>query len=212
MINKKIVVFDFDGVIADSFATQLEAALEIIEEMGIDRPKMTIEEIKDFVRINGHLELLKLINFPKFKIFNLLSLVKKKQGQKIITVKIFKGIKIVLKKLAKKYDLYLLTGNTNTYIDPFLKSYKIDKLFKGMYSDTLDKGKKVVFNNFNNDHKDEILNSYYIGDEVSDINDSQKIGFKCIASTWGITSVERLSASNPYAIATSPLDIMNYIK
>lgn len=212
MVTKSIVAFDFDGVVADSVTTQIKIALEIAKSMNLNVNNLNVDEVKDLVTNEGYLAVLKKMKFPVLKIPLLLSKIKSEQGARINQIKIVDNIEKVLNTLSLDRKLFILTGNREDYILPFLKRYDLTKYFKGIYSDKNNEGKEIVFNNFYNDNANIIKNGYYIGDEVADIINSRKIGLKCIASSWGITSRVLLEKNNPFAIAKNPMDILEFIK
>lgn len=212
MKNKNIIVFDFDGVIADSTLAKLEVAIDIIKDMGVKINDINFEEAIKILRNDGYIKLLRKLNFPLLKAAKLVIEIKKRQFNSQSKIKPITGIQKVLRELSKECDLYILTGNSEEFITDFLHEFKIFKYFVRIFSDSQNKGKEKLFSKFKSDYAESISNGYYVGDEVLDIVNSQKIGLKCIAVTWGITSKEQLLKYKPYAIADKPADILKFGK
>jgi phosphoglycolate phosphatase len=203
---KHLVIFDYDGVIADSLDTNLKIAAQACQKIGFpahpsqaDIERMTNIAFDDLGRQIGLPE----NKIPKFTgiVFDLLA-------QNTISPSIFPGIKTVIKKLRRKNYLAVITTNVKIAVNQVLKR-------GGLYHDidwvmgaeqTGSKSEKIcqamaafkVSSNF----------TFMIGDAVSDIREAHKAGVNSIAVTWGYHSKEKLLQESPGHMVNAPEDIM----
>ena len=211
MKKMNTIIFDFDGVIANSLDVKVDIAVKIINEMGIKFDSMNKSSIKELIRTKGYLWLLKKIKFPFYKVPSLLSRMNLEQSKNNDKIKIVPSIKNVLAKLSKNNRILMLTGNNEDFIKSFLDRYRITNFFEKIYSDKKVKGKENVFEEFFTENLVDINKTFYVGDEISDITNSKKYKIKSIACTWGLTSSENLVKSSPDFIANKPSEIYKYI-
>jgi phosphoglycolate phosphatase len=209
-IKYKYVVFDFDGVIADSFKIYTDCInKEISSYFNINT---TFEDISLLLRNSNKHDLIKKYVKSKFKILSIILKIRWKILRKYKDVKIFTGIKEILNELKNNgYHLILLSSNWKINIKPITDKYNITNLFEYTFygANSLDK-KKCLENMLKKlkINKKEII---YIGDEVTDIIACKKIGCPIMAVSWGFNCEKYLQNYNPIFIAKTPLDIINFI-
>lgn len=202
----KTVVFDFDGTIADTLETVVEAVNELapkysykpIENAEVFRGKEIRDLIKEYA--GG----VKFYEMP-FYIHEIKKLIREK-AQKASA---FENIKTLIDALSQKYKIAIISSNSEENIRPFLEKEKIN--VDSIYSDDSIFGKHKVINNFlkdNNLKPEEII---YIGDEIRDIQACKKSNVKIIAVTWGFSSKELLEKEKPDFIVDNVLDILNIL-
>src|SRR3990167_4189772 len=131
---KKIttIIFDFDGVIADTLPFTFKKILEIARFLKVK--DLTERQIINEIRSKNLKELLQSgLNLDWFKLPFVPAMVKKMQielGRQIGTVKIFPGIKSVVTELDKKsYRLAILSSNIKAKIE-FLPRISFSLFFK----------------------------------------------------------------------------------
>lgn len=214
---KKItsVIFDFDGVIADTLPFSFKKIHEIAKALKVDRPaeKKIIKEIrskdwKDMLRTG--------MDLSWFKIPFVLMMVHRMQnelGKEIDKVKFFPGMKKLIIDLKKNnFILGIVSSNQKTNIEKFLSYNKIEFFnFIEAKTNSLLGGKTELINNFFNDSKVKKENTIYVGDEIRDINASRKSGIKIIAVTWGLHTEATLRKNKADYIVTKASDILKIV-
>ena len=187
--KKKLIIFDFDGVLINS-----EKNMELTWN----------KTIKNFEKYDiAFNKYKKNIGLPFKKILK--NLLINKKDINLITdyykknslfyqnkIKLFKGVKPLIKKLKKNYKIALFTSKDNFRTKNLLKKFdlKFDAVVAG---DDVKKGKphpeglkKIIKKlNFN---KDLI---YYIGDTIYDYKCSQKVKIKYIHVNWGFERISK---------------------
>ena len=203
-----VLLFDFDGTIADSF----ESFIEIINKLAVKHNlQVPQREELEKLRIEDPRTLIKRFNIPLYKIPLLARDMKKMQAKQIAHITPYAGLPEVLKNLkGLGYTLGILTSNGKENVETFLTKHDIT-LFDSLQSDTSLFGKDRAIRKFirqNAIAKERVL---YVGDEIRDIQACRKVGVKIIAVTWGFNSREGLERYDPDFLIDTPPDILQVV-
>jgi len=205
---KKVVIFDFDGTLANSFPPMVKILKKRVKEMGY--AKLTSKQI-DVMRSMRPLDIIKHFKFPIWKVPGLIRTVREDLFKQIDQIKLFSGIRKLIDELGKRNLRYgILTSNSIKAVDSFLKYHNL-RGFEFIESETniFKKSKHLtkIIKKYSFNKKDVI----YVGDEVRDIIASQEAGIDVIAVTWGYNKNEILKQNNPTFIADKPEEILKFI-
>jgi len=209
----KMVIFDFDGTIADTLPFSFQKFLEIAKLFQID--DLTDRQIINEIRSKSYQELLQG-SFKKawLKLPFIVYMIKNMQKElekEIEKIKLFPGIKRVLGDLKKNgYKLAIISSNRKESIDKFIKYNNID-MFDFIHGKTDLFGKADYLEKFVKDFKLKKSEVIYIGDEIRDVEACHKVGIKMIGVSWGLHTVEALKKNGVDYIANKPMDIMKII-
>ena len=140
----KTIIFDFDGVIADSLPMHFKKMVDFAQNVfGVKEEEKTII---DHIRSKSYFEVMKTFKISWTKIPLIMSLIHKAREElffEIDKVKIFPGIKSSVKELNKKnIRLIILSSNLKKTIDKFLLLNKISE-FDQVHSESNLFGKDV---------------------------------------------------------------------
>lgn len=204
----KIILFDFDGTLADSFENFFEILREITLKYKL--PELSPKDL-DELRSESASQIVKKLHIPFYKIPFIAHDMKRLQQQNIENIKSFKGLPEVLHGLKNKgFELGIVTSNGKSNVKAFLKNNDID-IFTYLYCDSRLFGKDKVLKKFlkaQNVSNEEVL---YVGDEIRDIQACQKIGVKIAAVTWGFNSKEGLTKYNPELLISTPKELLQLV-
>lgn len=206
----KVLIFDFDGTIADSRITLVKIANELADEFGYD----PVTE-SDIVRLSNLSSKDVIIQspIPAYKIPFLLRRVKRQLNEHIAYLQPFEGMEEALSNLKKKgCYLGIITSNLGANVSLFLRKNSLDNYFDFVYSANTLFGKNKVINKAIDKHhllKDEVI---YIGDETRDIEAAKKSNIKVAAVTWGFNSASVLKKYNPDFILDKPQELLDIIE
>ncbi|MCL4361639.1 HAD hydrolase-like protein [Candidatus Dependentiae bacterium] len=211
-MQKPILIFDFDGTIADTMKVVLETINEITTFYRIK--KITAEDVPK-LRHSDIRKLLKQINLPIYKWPFFIYSIRKEIEKDIDKVSLFDGIKELLITLKKNgFILAIITNNSKTIVDKFLTINEInffDYIDGGNFFSYLF-GKNHLIDKFLKKHGVDSQNAIYIGDEVSDIEAARKSNVKIISVCWGYEKYEKLIQHNPDHLAKNPEDVLKILK
>lgn len=206
---KKIVIFDFDGTLADT----LMLNLQIIKELGLNHGReITESSIEEYKNISA-LDFIRENNISKIKLYFSFYRIKKELEKRMEEINIFPGLKEELGKMHKAgFRLGILSSNNKQNIEIFLKKYAISNFFDFIFTEKNLFAKNTKLKLIINIFRLEPENIIYIGDEVRDIEAAKQVGIKNIAVTWGYNSHRILKSVAPDALVQHPKQIIRTIK
>lgn len=211
-MQKPVLIFDFDGTIADTMKVVLKTVDELTTFYGIkkitaeDIPKLRHSDIRKFLR---------QINLPIYKWPFFIYSIRKEIEKDIDKVPLFDGIKELLITLKKNgFILAIITNNSKTIVEKFLTINDInffDYIHGGNVFSYLF-GKNHLIDKFLKKYNIDQQNTIYIGDEISDIEAARKSDIKIISVCWGYEKYDSLIQHNPDFISKNPEDVLKILK
>ena len=193
------IIFDFDGVIHDTFEFHLSKINEIYK-LGLSK-----EEYKD--AHNGNFygassNKLKGIDWSVYA-----SKVKKEQSELVIDPKIKKDLEF----LSNKYLLFLVSSGFRVQIEPYLRNNGVAHIFRETLFADDGKSKADKLNRIVNGNKAPRSSYVFITDTLGDILEANKVGLRSIAVTFGFHERERLEKGKPEHIVDTWSELMSIL-
>jgi len=192
----RIIIFDFDGVLADSLYSFYSLIKAGMKEIGLS---LTLKQYRNFFIGNVHQGFKSFIN-NKQKYISFMDFRKNNYDRyyyrKNREVKLFPGTSSLVEKLSKKYILAIASSGRKNNIENLLDKNKIKNLFGLVLADsafTKEGMIKEILNKFSAAPQEAIM----ISDTVGDVLIAKEIGLKTIAITWGFHSRKLLSSAQP---------------
>ncbi len=207
---QKVIIFDFDGTIADT----LDALVSIANSLAVEFSYAQIapEELLILKNLTSR-EIFKYSGVPLFKIPFLLKKVKRELSNKIPELKPIPGIKEALIELKDNGNrLGIITSNSKGNVEEFLKVNNLDNLFEFIHPGVTIFGKNRVINNVLRQKQIKTEEVLYVGDETRDIEASRKAHVKVCSVTWGFNSEEALTKENPDYLIHHPRELVEVVK
>jgi phosphoglycolate phosphatase len=205
----KAIIFDYDGVIVDSFAGVFLVYQKICDYFGVACP----EDIEEFRKKYGYnyLECLTNLgvdekNFDEAQRIYQTEIIK-------INHDIFAGILEVIAKLSSKYKLYLVSASHSSEVLPKIEKFGLSKYFEQIYCGADQRTRKSVMMSQvisdNNYSPEEIIS---IGDRAIDYVASKGAGLSdehiiMVTYGWGLDK----NLIGEAKIADNPMEILNFI-
>lgn len=203
-----VIIFDFDGTIADSFdyvAGFLERHVRKSHELTPDEKQklrgMTMRQMA------AHL------GSPRWKLPWLFIIGRRAMGRAIYDVPIFAGMGKVIEQLhAEGHELLIVSSNNNRNIKRSLKQHHLYKFFTDIYGNAGFFGKRRAIRSvlWRNSLKPE--DAYYIGDEARDVVAAKAANVRAISVSWGFDEAHILEQHEPTAVAHKPNDIVRILE
>ncbi|KKQ23460.1 MAG: HAD-superfamily hydrolase, subfamily IA, variant 1 [Candidatus Roizmanbacteria bacterium GW2011_GWC2_37_13] len=207
----KTIIFDFDGVIADTIPYTLEKTLKILKEDF--NLKKSDKEIILIIRTNSFKEIMRLVGLSILKLPFIVGKITKTQEELfeiIDEIKIIPGIKGLLRRLKKSnIRLVIISSNLKKNIEKFI--LKNNLTFFDEIIDSKIFGKTKEINDFLKNNKLKENEVIYIGDEIRDIEACKKVSIKVIGVSWGLQDAKILKKRGADFIAKKPLDILKIV-
>ncbi|BAY91468.1 MULTISPECIES: HAD-IA family hydrolase [unclassified Tolypothrix] len=208
-MTQTVIIFDFDGTIADTVDALVSIANRLAVEFGY--VPITQQELALLKNLTSR----EIIKYSGISVFKIPFLVKKVKGElkdKIHEFQPIPGIKEALIKLkAEGYSLGIITSNSKDNVNEFLKINELDTLFDFIYSGVTIFGKKTIINNVLKQRQLKPQQVIYVGDETRDIEASKKANIQVIAVTWGFNSPEILAKQKPDFLIHHPSELLTVV-
>lgn len=208
MLKKKIIIFDFDGTLVDSFGYVVEAFNSVSEKYNLKKvPTGELEVLRNL----SSREFLKELNVSFWKIFFVVRAARKELGKQIDGVKLFVGIENVLAELKKRgYVLCVLTSNSQENIDYFFKKNN-SAIFDGVYGGCGLFGKRRFMKKILKKYNCNASEAISVGDETRDIEAAKKCKIISVAVSWGFNSKNILEKFQPDFLVDRPEELLKII-
>ena len=199
-----LLMFDYDGVIVDSFEIHAKNFIRACHDNGFNEIN-THEDLLDLYEGNIYNALLEK-GLKISTIDLILDDYAVKQKMYLQEVRLFHGMKECIENLAKKHEIYVITSNVSDAVVEVL-----EKLGVRSFQDVIgaDKEKSKVKKIENLIGKYPHLEPFYIGDTKGDIFEGKEAGVKTIGVAWGWHGKERLQEALPDYIVNSPQELIN---
>ena len=201
----KVIIFDFDGTLADTIDILLSITNRLSAEFGFK--SATKEELAQLRNLTSW-QILKYSGISIFKFPLLIRKLKAELRSEIPTIQLFSGIKEVLLELKKLgFQLGIITSNSRENVLVLLEINGLQDSFTFIYSGSTFGKHKVIDRWLKREHinPEQVV---YVGDEVRDIDAAKKTGIKIISVGWGFNSQEALAAHNPDFLIERPQELI----
>lgn len=199
-----MLIFDFDGTIADTFHYLIDIGNRLSEEYHFN--PIRADEI-DALKDKSVRDTIKHLNIPFLKIPMIVAKAKKELHKEIDTVKPIEGLKEILEQIkGLGYKMGILTSNSMKNVMGFLKNNDID-LFDFIHATPKIWSKNRSLLAVIDENRIATDRAIYIGDETRDIVAAQKAGIRCAAVTWGYNSHKSLAALRPDFLVHEPQEL-----
>lgn len=205
----KVIIFDFDGTIADSFGAVLAIANRLANEFGYApvQPK----DVKPLRNLSSR-EIIKQANLPVIKVLFLLRRLRRELNREIQYLQPIPGIKEALVTLKQQgHQLGIVTSNSQENVVAFLENQNLAELFDFVSSGLTLLGKGRIIQQVLRRYRLDPDSVIYVGDETRDIEAARTVRIQVIAVGWGFNSSEILAAQNPDALIHTPEELVQMI-
>jgi len=203
---KKLLVFDYDGVIADS----LDLLWEFFDKTNKKYKFFTFKNKYEFTTLwdKNMFEMPTKLgvskeDFIKFynEWVNLLILNNDR-------MKPFDGLKPILEKLNQNNYLIIISSNDDKIISDFLKRNELTDYFTSIYGTEWGISKKIKLEMALKELKISKGLTYFITDTIGDLKELKSFGIRTVAVTWGYHDKEKLEKAKPDFIFETPDELL----
>ncbi len=205
----KVIIFDFDGTIADT----LDTIITIVNQLKIKNgyKPTSLEEIAHYKNLTSQ-QIIKKSGISIFKLPCIIRQVKKELTQTIKKVNLFPGIAEIIQQLKQQnHTLVIITSNSRENVIAFLNHHNLLEYFDFIYPGRTILGKDKIIKQFLKHENINPQNAIYVGDEIRDIEAAQKSNIQIISVTWGFHSKQALMQHQPDFLIETPQEILTAI-
>lgn len=200
----KLVIFDFDGTLADSFPWFLDIFDTIADRFDFQRlDRSNIEALR---RLDAR-ELMRRHGVPLWKVPMIAAHARTLQGRDLHRIGLFDGVAETLDGLrARDVKIAVVTSNAQVNVEAVLGT---SARHIGHYACGASIfGKAAKFRSVMKTCRAGPEEALAVGDEVRDIDAARACGIRMGAVAWGYSAPERLMADRPDHMFQTPRDIL----
>ena len=195
---KKTIIFDFDGVIVDSFDISFAVAKMV-------HPTLTFDSYEDKWNTNIHKA---VFNEPEDTTIDF----QKEYAGKMQTLKLSSSKRKVLEDLSLRFDFYIISSTNTQTIRDFCKVNCISQFFIDILGGDIEISKIKKFQLLFEKYKLNPKESIFVTDTVGDIKEAKKVDIgTIIAVTDGFQEKDILETANPDIIINSIVELSNVV-
>jgi phosphoglycolate phosphatase len=207
-----LIIFDYDGVLADTLDDLLLFGQEACDKLGIKhlvtKDDLTNLEVMSFATYGRACEVPEqLVN--EFVKICLTSFAKKNSPPAI-----FPGLNSVVRHLSMNHRIAIVTTNSSQNVNDFLVEHGLDGLIDAVYGvdSPGSKAQKIgIARNQALDNRKQ-KSVFMVGDSLSDVLAAKEASVTSVVVTWGHQSLEYLLRGNPDHVISSPHELIEVIE
>ena len=205
-----LVIFDYDGVLADTLDDLIQFGQEACNQLGVNhvvtKDDLSNLEVMSFATYGRACEV------PEHLIDEFVRISLDLFAKKASPPAIFNGLSEVIQHFSSKHKIAIVTTNSSQNVHAFLTQHGLDSLVHAVYGvDTPgSKAQKISIARERFANNGEAI--FMIGDALSDIRSAKEAGVTSIAVTWGHQSLETLLRGEPEHVVNSPYELSMVIE
>ena len=204
----KLVIFDFDGTIADTFDAGVRILNKLAGEFGF-RPlhPNDLEKARD---MRTH-QLVRFLGVPARKMSRIARRGSEELHSCIQSIQPLRGMPEALRELrGLGYSLGIITSNTELNVNIFLRNHGLE-LFDFVRCSSKLLGKARMIRSVIRRQHVHAVDILFVGDETRDIEACQRVGVRIAAVTWGYNSRRSLVAMKPDFVFDDPQELVSLL-
>jgi len=207
-----LIIFDFDGVLADTLDDLIQFGQEVCDELGIKhvvkKDDLSNLEIMSFASFGRACEV------PEHLVDEFVQSCLKRFAEKKSPPAIFNGLSNIIRHFAINNTIAIITTNSSQNVNAFLIEHGLDECIHAVYGVDIPGSKaqkiSIARHQFSADAKRESV--FMVGDSLSDISAAKEASVTSIAVTWGHQSLEHLLRADPDYVVRFPHDLIEVIE
>lgn len=204
-MKKSLLIFDFDGTIADTLQVAVEIVNELAQEFNF--PQISAAQMPELKHLPPG-ELMKLSGISWMQLPLLIKRAHKLFRKHFKHVTPIAGMPEVIRALHQNgYKMGILTSNSKDNVEDFLKEHDLD-YFEFVRSPKSLFGKAKALSKIMDKYELPAESLVMIGDEIRDLDAAREAGIESIGVGWGFNSAESLRAVKPSYVLERPSELL----
>ncbi|MEO0468456.1 MAG: HAD-IA family hydrolase [Bacteroidota bacterium] len=208
LMQKNLLIFDFDGTIANTLAVAHHILNEVGQEFNL--PKVNQQQVMA-LKGKSVREAMKMANMPWWKLPLFVRKARVRFREHLEKVSPIQGMPEILDALRQRsYRMGILTSNSEEGVRLFIEAHQLGD-FEFIHAPDSIFGKSRMIKRILSQNQLEPEAVIMIGDEVRDVNAANKAGIDSIAVSWGFNSEDLLRNSKPTHLIHNPNDLLQLL-
>jgi phosphoglycolate phosphatase len=207
-----LILFDYDGVLADTLDDLLQFGQEACDQLGV-RHLVSKDDLA-YLQVMSFASYGRACNVPENLVDEFVNICLDSFADKSSPPAIFPGWSDVVRYLSASHRLAIVTTNTSRNVGAFLTKHRLDGLFHAVYGvdSPGSKAQKIRAARKRVSKDKGQASAFMVGDSLSDILAAREASVASVAVTWGYQSLEFLLRSNPDHVVRSPEDLIGVVE
>lgn len=205
-----LVIFDYDGVLADTLDDLIRFGQEACNQLGVNhvvtKDDLSNLEIMSFATYGRACEVPEPL-IDEFVKINL-NLFAEKESPPAI----FDGLSEVIRHLSVQHKIAIVTTNSSQNVHAFLAIHGLDNLVHAVYGVDTPGSKALKISLARERFVKDGEAVFMIGDALSDVRAAREAKVASIVVTWGHQSIETLLREQPEYVVNSPHELIGVIE
>jgi phosphoglycolate phosphatase len=204
-----VIIFDFDGTIADSFGTFVAITNRLAIEYGF--PTLGPEEVQHFRSLSSR-EIIRQAKVPRIRLPFFLRRFRREFNSEVCNLQPIAGMKEALLALKHRGDrLGIVSSNSEENVRSFLKTQDLEALFDFVGGGLPLFGKEKILRQIIRKNHLNPARVIYVGDETRDVEAARKTEIKVIAVGWGFNTSQALARHQPDFLIQHPNQLVEVL-
>jgi phosphoglycolate phosphatase len=204
-----VIIFDFDGTIADSFGTFVAITNRLAIEYGF--PTLGPEEVQHFRSLSSR-EIIRQAKVPRIRLPFFLRRFRREFNSEVCNLQPIAGMKEALLALKHRGDrLGIVSSNSEENVRSFLKTQGLEALFDFVGGGLPLFGKEKILRQIIRKNHLNPARVIYVGDETRDVEAARKTEIKVIAVGWGFNTSQALARHQPDFLIQHPNQLVEVL-
>lgn len=204
--TKPLLIFDFDGTLANTLATGIEIFNDLAPEYCLET--VTEDEVHELRKLNTR-ALLDHVGVSRLMAVKLGAHIRKVLHERMDEVKMFDGTREAILELNKAgYELGVLSSNSKNNIRGFLQRFGVLDCFGFIEAGVSIFGKPQRILNVMKKVKIDPADVIYVGDETRDMEAARLSRVAGIAVCWGVNEREAMMTEDPVFCIGEPGELI----
>jgi phosphoglycolate phosphatase-like HAD superfamily hydrolase len=204
-----LILFDFDGVLADTLGDMIQFAQEVCDELGVKH--IVVQNDLKNLEVMSFATYGRACEIPEHLVNEFVHRCLKRFAKKKSPPDIFKGLDEVIKKLSDNNIIAIVTGNNTDNVNAFLVEHRLDGHVSAIYGVDLpgSKAEKISLARSQFAKNGEFV--FMVGDTLSDARAAKEASVKSITVSWGHQNAEMLIRTESDYFVDSPRELFETI-
>src|SRR5215208_734188 len=207
-----LIIFDYDGVLADTLDDLLQFGQEACNQLGV-KHKVTKNDLND-LEVMSFATYGRACEVPEHLVDEFVKLCLNSFAEKKSPPAIFTGLSNIITHLSVNHRIAIVTTNSSQNVNAFLVKHGLEGFIHAVYGvdSPGSKAQKIAM------ARDQLVDSkkqeavFMVGDSLSDVLAAKDASVRSIAVTWGHQSLEYLLRGDPDYVVSSPHDLIDVIE
>ncbi|MFO0848954.1 MAG: HAD hydrolase-like protein [Gemmataceae bacterium] len=203
-----LVVFDFDGTLADSLGPALGIFNQIAHDLGL-KPITDLEAARSMPTR----QLLRQLGVRFWRLPRVVRAFQAAAAEHADELALHAGIPDALRTLhAGGHRLGVLSSNREDTIRTVLRRYEVEHLFGFVVGYPKLFGKAKALRRILKQERADRDGVLFVGDELRDLDAGRKVRVATAAVTWGFQTEQLLTTGNPTVVVRTPAELVAAVR